>query len=410
MTGHTVKTMIIVGAGFSRYAGLPLTSKFTESMLAARSSDHGPSRIMVEYLAAFIHEVFGHSTNEAPESWPQLEDVFTCVDLSANSGHHLGSNFAPADLRTVRRAMLCRIIRMLEQEYQAARKRKGEEWHRLDEFFMEIDPGSVGFISMNWDTVVEHKLGICHSGVLFDYCCDAFPATIPEPPGVDDDYSSPSALRRQAARPQTISLLPQPLDRREVDKGVPIIKIHGSANWLYCDNCRQIYWFQPDQSNRIADQLVTAADLRRIRLALSRKKRNYEGAFERLLERGPMRCLCSDRVPLGTRIATFSYRKALDFPMFQRSWLSAEELLRYADKWVFIGYSLPPADFEFKYLLKRAQLARREPPTLVVVSGGGQTDVARTRNNYARFFGRSFRRRGFFRTGLTRESIKAICS
>jgi hypothetical protein len=44
--------------------------------------------------------------------------------------------------------------------------------------------------------------------------------------------------------------------------------------------------------------------------------------------------------------------------MFERSWLSAERLLRQAKKWVFIGYSLPAADYEFKHLLKRVQLSR----------------------------------------------------
>src|SRR5512133_1574205 len=67
-------------------------------------------------------------------------------------------------------------------------------------------------------------------------------------------------------------------------------------------------------------------------------------------------CYCN-QVELSTRIATFSYQKALDFPMFQRSWLLAERKLRNSGRWVFIGYSLPAADFEFKHLLKRVELA-----------------------------------------------------
>jgi hypothetical protein len=53
--------------------------------------------------------------------------------------------------------------------------------------------------------------------------------------------------------------------------------------------------------------------------------------------------ICTD-VPLTMRIATFSFLKALDFPMFEKSWLSAERLLRQAKKWNLIGYSLPAAD------------------------------------------------------------------
>ena len=35
--------------------------------------------------------------------------------------------------------------------------------------------------------------------------------------------------------------------------------------------------------------------------------------------------------------------------MFQKSWFSAERLLRNAKNWIFIGYSLPAADFEFTF-------------------------------------------------------------
>jgi hypothetical protein len=116
---------------------------------------------------------------------------------------------------------------------------------------------------------------------------------------------------------------------------------------------------------------------------------------------------CTD-VPLTTRIATFSYLKALDFPMFERSWLSAERLLRQAEKWIFIGYSLPAADYEFKHLLKRVQLSRHEPPEFVVITGGSVRGTEAVYRNYQGFFGRGIRRQeNFFRSGLTAKAIAA---
>jgi hypothetical protein len=91
-----------VGAGFSSNAGLPLTSDFTDAMLAARQFGSGPSRMIVDFLSEFVHDAFNLSRRAKAEDWPDLEDIFTCVDMSANSGHHLGGTFAPADLRTVR--------------------------------------------------------------------------------------------------------------------------------------------------------------------------------------------------------------------------------------------------------------------------------------------------------------------
>ena len=66
--------------------------------------------------------------------------------------------------------------------------------------------------------------------------------------------------------------------------------------------------------------------------------------------------------------------------MFEKSWSSAERLLRNAEKWVFIGYSLPAADYEFKHLLKRVQLFRT-PPEFVVITGGPRQACDETYEN-----------------------------
>jgi len=414
-----VETVVIVGAGFSHYAGLPLTSGFTEAMLEARGLTGGPSRVLVDFLAQFIHDSFDHPTKTEAGNWPELEDVFTCVDLSANSGHHLGGTFAPADLRTVRRAMLSRIIRMLHQKYETGRKKKDSDWKKLDNFFACVNPARTGFISMNWDTVIERKLAVARGSALFDYCCDAVAAEIPDPPEkilpkgayiTPEDYVS---SRREYLKAQEVGLVVMvaalPMDRKRVERSIPIVKIHGSANWLYCDNCRQVFWFDPGQSPRISDQLIRPDDIQRIRRILSNRHSHSKRTLGGLGSQLRVKCLCSEEVALGTRIATFSYRKALDFPMFQKSWLAAEELLRGADKWVFIGYSLPAADYEFKYLLKRTQLSRRTPPRFIVVSGGTKEDVVRACANYHKFFGKAINKRTFFPSGLTEDAVAAIC-
>ncbi|WP_363755744.1 hypothetical protein [Sphingobium sp. LSP13-1-1.1] len=37
---------------------------------------------------------------------------------------------------------------------------------------------------------------------------------------------------------------------------------------------------------------------------------------------------------------------------------------------MFIGYSMPAADFEFKHLLKRVQLTEGDRPDITVITGG----------------------------------------
>jgi hypothetical protein len=260
---------------------------------------------------------------------------------------------------------------------------------------------------MNWDTVIERKLSFARGQLLLDYGCDAIPAGIPDVPE-RDNFRSNRAFSKEISKASVIESMSPPVDRSKVEDGTPVVKIHGSVNWLYCDNCRQVFWVHPDQAERIASQLLRSDDLSRIEAFLKKRGKKIGNTIKNLLAQPQLKCRCSDTVVLGTRIATFSYRKALEFPMFQKSWLAAEELLRAATKWVFIGYSLPAADYEFKYLLKRTQLSRRLQPEILVVSGGPRDGVRLTQANYRKFFGKSINGLGFWGSGLNAAAVAAI--
>jgi hypothetical protein len=341
----------IVGAGFSHYAGLPLQRDFTRAILSAEKfKGSSASKHIVEYLKKFVYRTFGPRRSAKDPTWPDLEDIFTCVDLSANSGHHLGQGYSPARLRTVRRALIARIIWMLRQEYEKAAKRNDTEWQTFGNFLRRINTGATAFVSLNWDVALEHRIMEIYPDITVSYGGGVTPADFPD------------TGNQICVRPIRVSPL------------LTVIKIHGSVNWLYCDNCREVFWFPPEKSSRVASQLLRSDDRKRIR---------YSTSVEQ------WRCHRCEKVSLGTRIATFSYRKALDYPMFRTSWQAAERLLRNAQRWVFLGYSLPPADYEFKYLLKRVQLSRKSSPELILVAGGERSAAEKTRDNYQAFFGKT---------------------
>jgi hypothetical protein len=344
-------TTFILGAGFSHYAGLPLQSDFTKDLLAARDFDEGPSKSLVNFLSKFVHLAFDHARTAPAQFWPQLEDIFTCIDLSANSGHHLGPNLSPSELRTVRRALISRIIRTLAQDYNAAEKTRGTEWQALDAFLEQVVSPNSSFISLNWDTVLEQRLSELFPSLPYSYGSTANAA----------DFSSSNDHIATVSANMT--------------SAVPIVKMHGSINWLYCDNCQRCFWFPPSKWPQIANQLLSPREWTDIDPTRTHHAKQYK-------------CNRCQGVFLSTRIATFSYRKALDFPMFHRSWLYAEQLLRKADTWVFIGYSLPAADYEFKHLLKRIQLSKRRKIDFVVVTGGPIKMAEQTSSNYQKFFWR----------------------
>jgi len=364
------KRVFILGGGFSYYAGLPLTSGFTRALIAAKDRETGRSGILVHHLSKFVRSTFGCKSGSS-EDWPSLEDLFTCIDLAANSGHHLGERYSAAYLRTVRRCLIARIIRMLDNRLDKAAHKKGDKWEMLKSFLCNVDYASSAFLSMNWDEVVEKRFRIIHPGkVHLDYGCDAVPVT------------------RSAAGRQILAVEPNtgPILR--------ITKIHGSVNWLYCDNCQRVFWLQPSQGRHLSNQLLSAVEWKKLA-----PNNNYSSKR--------WTCPFCKKVPLSTRLATFSYRKALDFPMFQKSWSTAENLLRNAEIWAFIGYLLPAADYEFKYLLKRIQLSRQPRPRIVLVTGGDDGEA--TYENYRRFFGPELKKgKNCFLRGLDKKSIECL--
>jgi hypothetical protein len=365
----------IVGAGFSKYAGLPLQADFTEALLEPRSDEQYPMRPLINHLGQFVHDAFDHKVSANARFWPNLEDVFTNIDMAANTGHHLGSEHSPSVLRTTRRVLLARMMCMLHERFTKAAEVESEDWVSLNSFFNGLNIPHSAFISINWDTVIERRVAELRKVVNFDYRCLAVAA----------DFKGN----------ENVVLKRKPLDEA---KTLPLVKIHGSVNWLYCDNCRRLYWFPAEKAIEVALQLVTHKEGKRLKLA-------------RLEDCERWTCPVCTEVPLTTRIATFSFLKALDFPMFERSWLSAEQLLRNAKKWIFIGYSLPAADYEFKHLLKRVQLSRARSPEFVVITGGTPENTKYTRNNYQRFFGRAIKKdENVFENGLSADAIKAAHS
>jgi hypothetical protein len=364
----TLENLFILGAGFSKNAGLPLQAEFTERLIFA-GRDEDPTRAIVPYLRQFIAEAFGHLEKAKPDYWPDLEDIFTCIDLAANTGHNLGFTFPPSGLRKVRRALIARIIGMLRAEYERAKKERPEGWDGLQAFFRSLDLQRSAFLNLNWDTVLEEGVTTHHGTTEFLYGCGARHASFPD-------------------RGMVIAL-----DKQRFSRKLRIIKMHGSVNWLYCDCCQRLYWFPPGDSFKVATQILRAEEWQ---------------AIDPKWFRTEWTCIHCKDVPLGTRLATFTYLKALDFPMFQKSWFSAEKLLRTARKWIFIGYSLPSADYEFKYLLKRIQLSRLREPEIIIITKNSPTTADSTYRNYQRFFGLTVKERNCFSNGLSSDAIDRI--
>ena len=61
-----------------------------ELWATAAEASH-PMHPLLAHLGKFIHDAFDHNESAKAKYWPNLEDVFTNIDLAANTGHHLGA-------------------------------------------------------------------------------------------------------------------------------------------------------------------------------------------------------------------------------------------------------------------------------------------------------------------------------
>jgi NAD-dependent SIR2 family protein deacetylase len=304
-------TTFILGAGFSKCAGLPSQSDFSKLLLSNDFSSQ-IDLIITEVIRDFLAGVFGwRDGNELPS----LEDIFTCIDLSASTGHNLGFNSEPRVLRALRRMLIYRIFSILDQYYDSS-----DDIKKLLKAFCNSHNSyyRCNFIVLNWDIVLEKHLRLLYDFIEINYCTPCY------------DWHDPRSLQGY--------------------EGVPVCKMHGSSNWVYCDNCKSIFY---DLDAKLS--LHLRAGLEKSDFDIFRQIKS-DAANENLPDES--RCkLCGNKV--STHIATFSYRKSFRTSAYSSIWYHAERLLANSDHWVFIGYSLPEADYEFKHLLKSAQLRKQ---------------------------------------------------
>lgn len=344
-------TAVILGAGFSKCAGLPTQPEFFDFLLSPELSRTPLQKCITEEIERFLRDVFGWDTG-AP--LPTLEDYFTCIDLSANTGHHLGIQYTPKMLRAIRRMTIHRVLQILDLTYRPSEVIAG--------FLASMRARNAGYVVLNWDLVLERGLQDLQEEKI-DYGFDCF------------DW--------------------QTRERNDFHRnGVLVAKINGSSNWAYCDNCASMFY---DLNRKLALHEMVGLVKSDFRLFDETLKGR---AFDEALGVSPQsrECLfCKNMI--GTHMATFSFRKSYRTHAYPAIWHAARRFLAESSEWIFVGYSLPDADFEFKHLLKTSQLAlekkKDRTPLRIHVA---VKDDAEAERRYRSFFGRKVGR--VFQGGL----------
>ena len=334
-------TVAVLGAGFSRVAEVPTAAELSGFFLAF---DRTPvEQFITASLKRFWSEVFGYAGGEVV---PTFEDHFTLLDLAANAGHNLGHYYTPSRLRALRRISIHRVFQIIDEKFKFN--------DEIIRFLGGLQAGKGAIVSLNWDIVVEkHLRERMHE--LFTYSF----------PGHYLDGSNPG------------------------DHAFPVIKLHGSANWHYCDACHTTQFGDSAHGKNVlhCNTLLEERDV-----AILEGEQVAAEAIRK--EHVPVPCGRCQNPKTTARVATFSYAKAFDFFPFHASWDAALRRLAAAKRWIFIGYSLPEADFAVKHLLKTAQLASRTGKEIIAVTRENDIPAVKDRagtaiGRYEQIFGGS---------------------
>jgi hypothetical protein len=357
---NSKKTVYVLGAGFSVNAGGPIQKDLLGNLLEITG---GPEideskKLLDEYLTQALSIKREHLSKFT------LEDVFTPMDRCLADGSSI-KGIATARLNKIRDSLQHLIAVAIHNRMASkssddkqyvykfaehltrlmAKRKRLAEGATSDQAVKEYDPVSV--ISLNWDTVLDvslHKvLTIENSEIrndygalgVVDYCC--YLSSMEK-----DDRSIRPGLWALGARGFNIKLL----------------KPHGSMNWLQCTNCQRLYVsFGPS--------LIVPG---------------HNGEY---LCRHCERCGTKANLRLSLVMPTFL--KDLNNFQLKLVWQNTCVELMEATEIVFIGYSLPPADFEFRQLLSR--FVRRDAVITPVLFGKDKA-AEDAQNNYRQFFQR----------------------
>jgi hypothetical protein len=362
------KIVYVLGAGFSIPAGAPPQAQILADIFGLHHVS-GRTKVALGILRSFLEEDL--RINIADIAQVALEDIYTPIDRCIAEGTALKSR-TPANLKKIREdlgylistAIASRITQRQRSSppvssyitdfagYIVAKTAKRADLAANatnSALAKEYDPLSI--ISLNWDILLDNALHCALEnrtpGNVGDY----------DPFGVVDYCCYVSSL--DAGDPRIRTGL-WSLGCRGYN--VKLLKLHGSMNWLQCPNCQRLF----------------------VRFGLKRDILN-------LIGKEPCRhCKKSGyKNYLAGSLVMPTFLKDLTNFQIKLVWQNAGVELMEARRLVFIGYSLPNADFEFRQLLSR--MVHRDAVVDVVLRKGKGADARRRyeaeEERYRQFFG-----------------------
>jgi hypothetical protein len=350
-----MKTVYVLGAGFSIDAGSPSQDAMVKEILKLGLSTQ--ERDWLKQAGRFRQLLI--TTFNIPSKYHEkvpLEDIFTPLDrcIADNISFR---NLNVEEVKKTRELVyyligktLKEILAPHEKSYidRFARYLVSECSIRKKGNYRDCDP--IAVISTNWDILLDNSLkkvietDYNNEGVV-DYCC--YISSFKK-----DDLTVKPGLEKLGMGGFNVKYL----------------KLHGSLNWLECPRCGRVY---VDFYNKlVVNQYLDKHTCRHCDTNF--KQQNESGRSSHVLT---------------SNLIMPSYLKNFNNSQYKLIWQNAGIELSEAEKIIFIGYSLPHADFEMRQLLSR--MVRSDAAVEVVDWGNHELDskLVETTDRFKTFFG-----------------------
>lgn len=346
------KTVYILGAGFSAGTGAPSQEKIVGKIFEIHKNNKNAfKRGSVTKFRRFLSDSLSIPKNIQDQV--PLEDIFTPLDrcLMDNISFRNLSIDQIKEIRGLIYYLIGKILQILLRDLKKDYINSFADYivtncsKRANYNYAFTDPVSI--ISTNWDILLDNSLKSTISkyetknkikGVV-DYCCHISSYR-------ENDHSVKPGLEILGMG----------------GYNVKILKLHGSLNWLQCPRCLRLY---VDFDNKIAvDQYEYKEKCRHC-------SKNFDSQNSHILI---------------SNLVMPTFLKNLSNPQYKIIWQNAGIELSEASKLIFIGYSLPQADFEMRQLLSRMV---RKNVEIEVVDFGDEKEqrIIDTEKRYRIFFG-----------------------
>lgn len=263
-----------------------------------------------EEIQRFINEVFKASVEQPEIPFPSFNQVLSVIDIALEREEGFNAKYSLDKLRAMKKILIEELRKyLIDQADDGSQSSYTELATQLKDFY---DSGSrISFITMNYDLYLDQALIKVFGREKLDYI-------LPLQPWGNGDTNGEF----------TSEEIEQPKNK------ISVIKLHGSLDWMICPTCFKAFQFlKQDLPKALARRTCTEdnTDLKEFLFPPTRERIEVHSHWIRLQH-------------------------------------EADQLLRKADKVVFVGFSLSDDDAHFRFKLKK-HLYRPQNPVCIQVIG-----------------------------------------